>query len=141
MPQYKLGDVLGGILAAVTEAQYLSDLYTDSLYPVYSGDNELDSLAIPNTEFTRVQLNMAFAIADVQMPKPGSDGNTSGKPPPPQVSVFVDTADLKELPERVISHLDIELMVRNVEALPQDDLVDVVNGVNAEERDDDAQRR
>lgn len=121
MTPYKLGDVLGGMLAAVTEAQYISDLYTDSLYATYKGDNELDALAIPNTEFVKVQLQMSFAIAEVQVCEPPPNPLSEEKQPPPQVMVYVNAADLSEIPDKDISRLNIDLKVGNMEALPSED--------------------
>lgn len=126
MTPYKLSDVLGAMLVAVTEAQYISDLYTDSLYPIYSGDNELDALAIPNTQFDRVRLHMSFAIADVILQEPPTEKKQELKegavlpPPVPQVLVYVNASDLNEIPEKDISRLDVELSVEDMEALPSD---------------------
>ncbi len=129
MTPYKLGDVLGGMLSAVTEAQYISDLYTDSLYKVYMNTkNELDTLAIPNTEFVKVQLQMSFAVAEVKVAGPLSNQSPVENPPPPQVMVYVNAADLSEIPNKDISQLTIDLKVENMEALPSggdDDLLSI----------------
>lgn len=126
MTPYKLGDVLGGMLAAVTEAQYISDLYTDSLYPIYKDDNQLDTLAIPNTAFVKIELHMNFAIADVQVSQQPYNSTKPEPPPPPQVMVYVNAADLNELPDKCISRLDVELRVQDMEALPSDGLENLV---------------
>ena len=65
MKPYPLGDVLGGIAVAVTDAQYISDQYTEFLRQVYSGNNDLDALAIPNTQFERVRVRLKFAILEL----------------------------------------------------------------------------
>lgn len=72
MTPYSLGDVLGGIAIAVSHAQYLSDQYTDYLRGIYgSKSNDLDALAIPNTQFERVRVQLKFSMAGIDISPPG----------------------------------------------------------------------
>ena len=151
MKPYPLGDVLGGIAVAVTDAQYISDQYTEFLRQVYIGNNDLDALAIPNTQFERVRVRLKFAIAGVvNLPagqrktatnehSPAPDGGEHEEsesetaapvdqaakfpadPILPDVLVYVRAIDLKQLPSKAISTMDFDLAVNDVQVLDDQD--------------------
>lgn len=119
---FPLKDVLGAILVAMSEAQHISDLYTDTLRSEYrSSKNDLNLLRLPNTQLERAEVTLPFAIASVELPATGKGSSKKTPPEPPGISVLVTAADLETIKPDSITTIRFRIGVDDAEVidLPQ----------------------
>ncbi len=112
MTPYRLDQVVGSMLAALSEAQHISDQYTEWLQKEYaSGENTLSVMAVPSARLELANIELQYAVASIEPPSAES-GN-----PAPTMYVYVAAPDLATLPCSAISTMKMSVRVTDAETL------------------------
>lgn len=106
MPAQEMADVMSGLLAASITAKRSLDSATSELAKIYWADPVLRTLPLPAFGIAEVTVRLKFAIARGQPPAKGAGGKG--------LLVIVDTASLEQLPEHLVSEMEIKLSPRSV---------------------------
>lgn len=112
MTPYRLDQVVGSMLVALSEAQHISDQYTEWLQQEYaSNQNRLNVMAVPSARLELANIELQYAVASVEPANPET-GN-----PAPTMYVYVAAPDLATLPSSSISTMKLSVRVTDAETL------------------------
>lgn len=113
MTPYRLDQVVGSMLAALSEAQHISDQYTEWLQKEYaSSENTLSVMAVPSARLELANIELQYAVASIEPPNTAEGGN-----PAPTMYVYVAAPDLATLPASSISTMTMSVRVTDAETL------------------------
>jgi hypothetical protein len=142
---YRLGEVIGGFLRGLAQAQAIAEEYSLELADLYAAPaSALDAFSVPNAELRSVEVDLKCAILGLSHPRPAR-GAADGAPeelaggggervvfveagngkPLPNVDVIIDAYSLRDLPPEVLCSLRFRIEVGNFP----------VNEIFAEEED------
>lgn len=121
---YRFGEVLGGFLRGLAQAQAISDEYSLRLADLYaSPTTALDAFSVPNAELRTVEVDLKCAILGVSKDPPEEPAGGGGErvafvepghgKPLPNVDVIVDAYTLRELPPEVLCSVKFRVEVGN----------------------------
>lgn len=110
----QLKQIVGAMLADITQARVISDVYYRNLGPLYQEDPVLKLLSVPRTDIKEVTLTLKFAVLD-EVPVKNPDRKNDPTAPMTlkefeeieAINVDIVTSRLANLPETLISSISI----------------------------------
>jgi len=113
MAEIELSEFLGAVLVALSEAQRISDAYSEQLREPYARYGGL--IAAPTTSFKSVDIALKIAFAAQTASQTETTKRKVVVKGGPALMVYVDAGDLEKIPDRAISTLQLRLEVEDSE--------------------------